>query len=139
MEDLTMKNGEKVGVYAVVIFVLISVVFSCTTMKVASTSELVGTWTGTSTPDGQEQGMQVMFEMREDGTFTEEIENPEITFSGRYRVDGATSMLHVTVESTSDASIVPVGASFTQDIEISRDGRTFWATGGGSSGKFDRQ
>ena len=108
-------------------------------MKVPSSSSLVGTWKGTSTPDGQEQGMKVAFEMREDSTFTETIKEPKVTFSGRYSVDETSGVLNVTVDTTSDASIVPVGASFTQDITISRDGQTFRATGGGSSGDFTKQ
>jgi hypothetical protein len=123
----------------VVVVVLVALTIGCAHVEVSSAKALVGVWKGTSTPDGQDQGMQVEFEMKEDGTFTETIEVPKVTFSGRYSVDSVSSILMITVDSTSDAAIVPVGASFEQDITISRDGRTFRATGGGSSGEFKKQ
>ena len=36
--------------------------------------------------------MKVSFEMRKDGTFTETIEEPKVTSSGNYRVDGDSSV-----------------------------------------------
>ena len=132
-------NLKKVAIYGGVVLVLVTMVFGCAHVKVSSGKSLVGVWKGTSTPDGADQGMKVEFEMRENGTFTEKIEEPKVTFSGRYSVDGVNSIMTVTVDSTSDAAIVPVGASFKQSITISPDGRTFRATGGGSSGEFNKQ
>jgi hypothetical protein len=114
-------------------------VFGCAHVKVSSGKSLVGVWKGTSTPDGADQGTKVEFEMKEDGTFTETIVALKVTFAGRYAVDGVNSILSITVDSTSDAAIVPVGASFKQSITISPDGKTFRATGGGSSGEFNKQ
>lgn len=111
----------------------------CATFQPVTSGELVGTWEGTVTMDADGSKMQVEFQFKNDGTFSEKIVGTEISFSGTYKVVSETSMLDVMVTSTTDKDVVPVGASFVQDIVISGDKNTFKASGGGSSGTFTRK
>lgn len=119
--------------------VIMLLVVGCATFQPVASGELVGTWEGTVTPDGGGDQMQVEFEFKNNGTFSEQIVGTPIKFSGTYKVDSGMSTLNVTVTATSDEDVVPVGANFVQDIVISSDKNTFKASGGGSSGKFTRK
>lgn len=106
-------------------------------MKSPMGSALVGQWKGTVASG--ETKMDVAFELRSDGTFTETIQVPKASFAGTYVLDPAKKTLTVTVVSTTDARIIASGTTMTQDISISEDKRTFRASGAGSSGLFTRQ
>lgn len=98
---------------------------------------LVGRWVG-AVKSGAAV-MEVAFEVKTDGTFSESIREPAMSFSGTYRFDAAEGKLTVTVEETTNAGIVPVGTTMNQDVSIGPDGNTFTASGSGSSGEFRRQ
>ena len=106
-------------------------------MKRASSHSLVGAWEGTIRSAGAD--MKVLFELRDDGTFSESIEEPAVQFTGSYAVDPATKTLTITIGSSSDVALVAPGTTLNQDISIGEGGTTFEASGGGSTGRFVRR
>jgi hypothetical protein len=103
-----------------------------------SVDPIIGVWKGTWY--GDDVVLSETIEYKEDGTFTNAMENDfSVTISGTYVHDSTTQTVTITVTSSTDEDICAVGYTHTSTYSLSADKNTLTVTASDGSGIFTRQ